>query len=203
MWSKIPKLQGLRAANNWLRKVAPDRQERILRNFVQGIRKIERALAQEPESLRTLQIIVEDSRFFGRIDGLREGLELYEFGTRIQRENTAAFQTIMNYIARCAGRYQGEALDGAISAERVCEYLDREIKRTKHQKTSSIRINPPDKWGCASWKAALENKGNNVRNLVSKARKEALSDQYWTLMAWKTWCKGTTVDNPAASSSKS
>jgi len=71
MWSKIPNLQGLRAGRNWLREVAPDRQERVRRKYDQGVRKIKRALAQDEEVLRTFQMIVGQARFFGRVDGLR------------------------------------------------------------------------------------------------------------------------------------
>ena len=102
MWSKIPNLQGLRAANNWLRDVAPDRQERVLRKYDQGVRRIEHALAGDAEMLLTFKLAVDHARFFGRVDGLREGLDLYEYGTRIQSENTPAFRAIMSYIVRCA-----------------------------------------------------------------------------------------------------
>jgi len=189
MWSKIPKIFGLRAAHNWLRDIAPGRQQRVQRNYEQGVRKIKRALAQDAELLRAFQTVVQHARFFGRVEGLREGLDLYEYGTRIQNENTHAFQAIMNYIVRCAGKYEKKVFDDKVSAEAVCQYLDREIARTKRQITSSIRIKPPDNWGCDSWVSALEKKSNSVRSLISKARKEGLSDEYCTLMAWRTWVR--------------
>jgi hypothetical protein len=195
MWSKIPNLQGLRAGRNWLREVAPDRQERVRRKYDQGVRKIKRALAQDEEVLRTFQMIVGQARFFGRVDGLREGLKLYEYGTRIQNENTAVFQTIMKFMLRKAVDREGKTLDDAISAERVCEYLDREIGRITMQEAGapelkiSVNIRPPGDWVCASWKSALKKKRNNVQNLISKAKKEAFSDQWSTLVAWKTWCR--------------
>jgi hypothetical protein len=201
-WSKIPNLQGLRAAKNWLRDLAPDRQERVLRKYKQDVRKLEGALAEDKELLRTFQIVLEHSRFFGRVDGLREGLDLYEYGTRIQKENTVLFQTIMNYIARCAGQYDDKKkLANEISAERVCEYLDREIERTKQQKTSEIRIKPP--WGCNTWESALREKSSNVRRLISKAKSEALSEHYCTLMAWKTWCREAKPKRRAATDEQS
>jgi hypothetical protein len=189
MWSKIPNLRGLRAANNWLRDIAPERQVRVRRTYDQSIGKIERALAGDASLPQTFRMVVEHAQFFGRVEGLREGLDLYEYGTRIQNDNTAAFQTILNYIARCAGRCKTEAaFDEAISAESVCVYLDREIRRTKQQITSSIKIKPPEPWGCDTWQDALKKKKNSVQSLVSKAKKEAISDKYCTLMAWKTWC---------------
>lgn len=189
MWSKIPNLQGLRAANNWLRKVAPDRQERVHRNYNDGISKIKRALGQDAAMLRTFQTVIEDARLFGRVDGLREGLELYEYGMRIQNDNTPAFRAMMNYIVRCAGKYEKEALGDVISTECVCEYLDREIERIKAQKTSDVLIGPPLEWGCDTWKAAQKKKKSSVDKLISLARKEALSERFCTLMAWKTWVK--------------
>lgn len=189
MWSKIPNLQGLRAAKNWLRDLAPDRQERVLCKYKQDVRKIEGALREDKELLRTFQIVLEHARFFGRVDGLREGLDLYEYGTRIQNENTPAFRAIMNYIVRCAGKYEKEALGDVISTECVCEYLDREIERIKAQKTSDVLIGPPLNWGCDTWKTAQKKKKSSVDKLISLARKEALSERFCTLMAWKTWVK--------------
>lgn len=189
MWSKIPNLQGLRAAKNWLRDLAPDRQERVLRKYKQDVRKFEGALAEDTELLRTFQIVVEHARFFGRVDGLREGLDLYEYGIRIQKDNPPAFRAIMNYVVRCAEEYEKEALANAISAERICEHLDREIERIKAQKTSDVGIGPPKNWGCDSWEDALMKKPNNVHKFISKARTEGLSEHFCTLMAWKTWVK--------------
>ncbi len=193
MWSKIRKLRGFRAANNWLRDVAPDRQARVGRRYDEGISKIERTLARDAELLDSFRIVVKHAKFIGRVNGLREGLDLYEYGTRIQNDNTPAFRAIMNFILRQAEGYEGEALVKETSAMKVCKYLDQEIERTTRQETPnfriSVKIRPPEKWGCVKWKDALENKSSSVHNLISKARKEALSDQYWTLMAWKTWCR--------------
>jgi hypothetical protein len=208
MWSKIPNLQGLRAAGNWLRDLAPERQERVRRNYDHGVRRIKRALGQDRELLRTFEAIVDHARLFGRVDGLREGLELYEYGTRIQQKNTAAFLAILNYIARCVGRYkEKQALADAISAEHVCEHLDGEIERTKKPETPymkiKVRIKPPAEWGCETWKEALEKKSSSVRKLISKAKKEALSNQYCTLMAWKTWCREANLKKRAATGEQS
>ncbi|MGA8871418.1 MAG: hypothetical protein WB460_09780 [Candidatus Acidiferrales bacterium] len=187
MWSKIPNLQGLRAAKNWLRDLAPDRQQRVQRNYDQGIRKIKAALAQDAGLLRTFQTVIEHAHFLGRVDGLREGLDLYEYGTRIQsNENSHAFRAIMNFIVRCA-----EKSEARPSAKEVCRHLDKEILRIKEQITSEVLIRPPDDWACGTWMAALTNKKSrsSVHKLISRARKEALSEQYCTLMAWKTWCR--------------
>lgn len=204
MWSKIPDLQGLRAAKNWLRDLAPDRQERVRRNYGQGVRSIKRALGQDRELLRTFETIVDHARLFGRVDGLREGLDLYEYGTRIQQKNTAAFQAILNYIARCVGQDEGkQKLADAISAECVCKYLDREIGRIKAQKTSDVLIGPPSKWDCDTWELAYEKKRSSVDKFISLARKEALSERFCTLMAWKTWVKKSKPKRRAATGEQS
>jgi hypothetical protein len=153
--------------------------------------------------LRTFETIVDHARLFGRVDGLREGLDLYEYGTRIQNDNTPAFRAIMNYIVRCAEQSEKAALAYAISAERVCEYLDREIERIKAQQTSIALIGPPPKWGCDTWKAAYERKKNSVDKLISLARKEALSERFCTLMAWKTWVKKSKPKRRAATGEQS
>jgi hypothetical protein len=198
MWTKIPDLRGVRAAKSWLRRVAPDRQERVRRNYDQSMRGLKRALGQDRDLLRSFENVLEEARFFGRVDGLREGLDLYEYGTRMQNDNSAPFQAVMNYIARCANQYdctnedEKERLAAEISTKHVCEYLDKEIARIKSQETEimkmNLRIEPPWK-GCNTWKDALKKRKNNVARFVSKAKSEALSERYCTLMAWKTWCR--------------
>jgi hypothetical protein len=94
---------------------------------------------------------------------------------------------MLKYIVRCAEQCEKEALKQAISAKRVCEYLDREIERIEEQKTSDVMIRPPAKWGCGKWKNALKQRRSSAEKLISLARTEALSQRYCTLMAWKTW----------------
>lgn len=189
MWSKIPDLQGKRAADNWLRDVAPERQKRVRNRYEASIEAVKQSIGNDADLLRAFKFVIDQASFLGRVAGLREGLELYEYGTRIQNENTPAFRAIMNYVVQCAEELEGDALGEAVSAERVCKYLDREIERIKSQKTSAVEITPPDSWACDSWCDALSRKKNNVHRLLHKARKEALSPQFCTLMAWKTWAR--------------
>jgi hypothetical protein len=161
-----------------------------MRNHHQeSIKETERALATNPELVRKFHDVVEEAQFFGRVEGLREGLELYEYGLRIQEKRSDAFRAMMKFIVRCAEHSEGSDLVEAISAKRVCDHLDREISRIREQKTSSVNIRPPENWGCTDWTEALEKKRSNVDKLLTEARFEALSQRYCTLMAWKTWGK--------------
>jgi len=183
----IPDLRGRRAAKHWLRNIAPDRVERMRKHYRESIKKVEHALGDEADLLRTLKSVVGNAEFFGRVRGLREGLELYEYGLRIQEKNTEAFRSVMRFVVRCAEGLERDDLKKAISAQAICDYLDKEITRIEEQKTSSVNIRPPEKWGCKTWKEALQRKRSNVDKLLSDARSEALSQTYCTLMAWKTW----------------
>lgn len=123
----------------------------------------------------------------GRVDGLREGLKLYQYGVRILERNTPLFWSIMKYAARFSDRKKP-------STPQICEYLDRELRRIGQLKTGGHNkpvkksvIAPPESWGCDTWAEALEIKRNDVDVLFSAARAEAHSEQFATLMAWSLW----------------
>jgi hypothetical protein len=207
-WSKIPSLQGNRAADNWLHDISPEREARVRKNYDQNVSAIERTLGDDKKLLLAFRTLLAHKELFGRVKGLREGLDLYEYGMRIQEKNSEAFRSIMNYVVRKAKDHPMEDHDlgEAVSAQSVCTYLDKQISKVevnwseagiKESHEKRIAIRPPKQWGCVTWREALKNKRNDVEKLISKAKKEGLSQEYCTLIAWKMWGRReNTEDSP-------
>jgi hypothetical protein len=181
-WALIEKIDGLRAANNWLAELEPLKERRKRKKLAEFQSSIEAALAPDEKLSKMFEATLEMAHYAGRVDGLREGLGLYEYGLQIE-SRTPAFRSVMRYIIRNAIRNPGEKPTN----EDICVHLDREIDRIKAQKTAEVRIGPPEAWGCNKWTIAYNTKRNDVDVLFSDARKEAISPQYSTLRAWKTW----------------
>jgi hypothetical protein len=117
------------------------------------------------------------ARLLGNADGMREGLELYVYGLKIERKSAAsraAIKCIVNNPEK-------------LTTKKICSYLDKELVRIEKQKTSEASIKPPEAWGCETWAEARTKHRNRVEVLFSEARRAAKNDQYVTLMAWRTW----------------
>jgi hypothetical protein len=177
-WDLIPKTDGMRAGDNWLADLEPEKEEKKRKRLAEFQRKIEAALAPDKALLKMFEATLEMTHYTGRVDGLREGLELYEYALRIQDKKTAAFRAMMKYMVNNPKK---------VTPEAVCAHLDREIDRIKAQKTAEVSIGPPEAWGCSTWTIACDTKRNDLNALFYDAKKEAQSERYCTLMAWKTW----------------
>jgi hypothetical protein len=188
-------LEGHRAAESWLRNIAPDRQERTHRHYDEAVKRLEAALSHDKDLLRAFRSVNDDAQFFGRVDGLKEGMKLYKYALQIEkrRKQNPAWHSMLRYIVGLADRHKEEKLRVAVSAPEVCKHLDKQIDRIKSaspkRSDAAAQIKPPVSWGCATWTQALQDKENRskVDKLVSEARSEALSEQYCTLQAWRTW----------------
>ncbi|PYV68705.1 MAG: hypothetical protein DMG96_35770 [Acidobacteria bacterium] len=188
MWSIIPSLRGVRAAEHWLRNAAPDKQAQIRKDLGKNRAELEHALGKGP-LLRTFREVLGRTELLAKVEGMREGLELYEYGLRIQNKNQHAFRSIMKYTTRCVEKYEGEALGEALSAEKICDYLDEQLDRIATHKIAEKRIRPPKDWKCETWTEALRTHRNKAEKFIHLAKSEGLSKRYNLLMAWKTWCK--------------
>jgi hypothetical protein len=182
-WSRLPTLDGVKAGKHWLANLEPSKEARRRRAFAEFKKRIEAALPQDKELSVALREVIGIAQWLGRVDGLREGLELHEYGARILEKTTPAFQSAMKYAIRNPEN---------VSAPEICDYLDEEIRRTEerqkqHRESLSVKIRPPEDWGCETWNEALKNKRSNVDVFVHHAVKEACSTKYNMLCAWRTW----------------
>jgi hypothetical protein len=175
-WDPIPKTDAERAGTNWLAELEPAKEEKRRNRLAQFKSKIEAALAPDKKLSKMFEAILEMTHYAGRVDGLREGLGLYEYGLKIEGK-TAASRSMMKYVVNHA----------MSTPEKVCAHLDRELERIRAQKTAAASIRPPDAWECRTWTEALEKKTDDVNALFYSAKKEAQSERYCTLMAWRTW----------------
>jgi hypothetical protein len=175
-WDRIPKTDAERAGDNWLAELEPAKEEKRRKRLAQFKSRIEAALAPDKKLSKMFEAILEMTHYTGRVDGLREGLELYKYGLKIEAKS-AASRSMMKYVVNNA----------ASSPEKVCAHLDRELERIDAQGTADASIRPPDAWGCKTWTEALEKKPDDVNALFYPAKKEAQSERYCTLMAWRTW----------------
>ncbi len=193
----IPSLKGRRAAGHWLRRLSQDRVLRAQQHHSEAVQTIDTALQSSPALRASLKAVLEEAELFGRLRGLREGLQLYELGLRIQGKSPA-FRAVVKYVAGCVmdfeesriaeeRRIRTSKLAGQLTSERICEYLDSQVLRIRERGLPKSHISPPDDWECRSWSEALRKKSNNVRVFISEAKEVALSKEYCTLMAWKTW----------------
>jgi hypothetical protein len=181
-FSRIPKTDGMRAGDNWLADLEPTKEEKRRKKLTEFLSRIEAALASDKSLLDMFKATLEMTHYTGRVDGLREGFNLYEYGLRIQNKKTAAFRAVMKYVVNNALKNPDMT-----TTKNICAHLDRELERIGAQKTSEAFIGPPEAWGYNRWADALKNKRNDVESLFSDARKEALGGRYCTLMAWATW----------------
>ena len=177
-WSRLPRMDGLKAANHWLSNLEPAKEERKRKKYQEFRRNIEAALHRDEDLSIAFREVLKIARWLGRVDGLREGLELYEYGERILENNPPAFLAAMKYAVNNPNN---------VSTPEICDYLDREIERIEELKTADVRIRPPEQWGCKTWSEALKKKRNNVDVLFSEIRNEASSQEFATLCAWATW----------------
>ena len=136
-WSRIPK--AVQAGQHWLDNLEEKKQARRRKWFAAAEQKIGAALDHHSKLPDMFKETLELARLFGRADGLREGLELYEYGLRLEQDKTPAFRAVMRYVAshRC---YRDD-----ISASEICTHLDRQLQRIKEQKTSEARIAHPNR----------------------------------------------------------
>lgn len=184
MWSRFPKVdeRGLRAGNRWLRNLEPTKEAKRRVQLARCKRTIEAALASDTQLLRMFRTAVQTAHLLGRTSGLREGVDLYDYGLRIQDGKTEAYQSVMKYTIN--NRDNPEKL----VVKEICIYLDKQLRRIKNnQNTAKCRIAPPDDWGCATWLDAFKKKRNDVDVLFSDAKSEAQSEQFALLMAMATW----------------
>jgi hypothetical protein len=187
-WSRLPTLDGVKAGKHWLANLEPSKETRRRRSFAQFKRQIETALVLDKNLSIAFREMITIARWLGRVDGLREGLELYAYGERILEKNPRAFQSVMKYAI---------SYPDNISAPEICDYLDEEIRRTvqrenEQKKQFRVKIRPPEEWGCNTWNEALKRKRSNVDVFFHNAIKEACSTEYNKLCAWRTWgLKGT------------
>src|SRR3954453_8821537 len=98
MKSRIPKTNAQRARDNWLAELEPAKEEKKRKKLTEFLSKIEAALAPDKALLDTFKATLEMTHYMGRVDGLREGFKLYEYGLRIQDKKTAAFRAMMKYV---------------------------------------------------------------------------------------------------------
>jgi hypothetical protein len=181
-WPRIEKIDALRAADNWLAEMEPVKEEKRRKRLAQFKSKIEAALVADKKLSKMFEAILEMTHYTGRVDGLREGLGLYEYGLQIE-SRTPAFRSVM----KCIIGNEMRTPETKLTNEDICVQLDRQIERITAQRTAEVRIRPPAAWQCGSWAIAYETKRNDVDVLFSDARKEATSPRYNTLRAWKTW----------------
>ena len=181
-WSRIPKTDSVRAGKHWLANLEPTKDAKRRKQFEECKHKIEWALASDKEVLNMFVAAVEMARLLGKADGMREGLELYEYGLKFEGK-TAAFRAVMRYAVSNAANPE------KLTTKEICAHLDRELERIKAQGTAEPLIGPPEKWGCETWSEARKKKRNNVDVLFSEAKAEARTEQFATLMAWATWGK--------------
>src|SRR5579864_8829540 len=133
MWSRIPRLDGVKASKHWLANLEPEKEARRRSRFAEFQKKIEASLAEDKKLSIWFREVVKMAQWLGRVDGLREGLELYEYGLRIERDKTPAFRAVMKYVLR-----NPEKLSGS----EICAHLDREMSRIKELKTADSHIGP-------------------------------------------------------------
>ncbi len=186
-WNRVRKVAEAGTVKHWLQTLEPSMQAEEERQLKSSIEKVEKALAGDKELSYAFRLTLNIVRQRGRVDGLREGLKLYQYGVRILERNTPLFWSIIKYAARFSDRKKP-------STPQICEYLDRELRRIGQLKTGGHNkpikrsvIAPPESWRCDTWAEALEIKRNDVDVLFSAARTEAHSEQFATLMAWSLW----------------
>ena len=176
--SRIPRMDGLKAANHWLAHLEPAKEAKRRKRYTEFQQEIEAALRRDKKLLIAFREVLEIARWLGRVDGLGEGLKLYEYGLRIQEDKPPAFRAVMKYAVNNPHN---------VSAPEICDYLDKEILRIEELKTAAVRIRPPEQWRCQTWREALKRKRNNVDVFFNDAKDEAFSEKFATLMAWATW----------------
>lgn len=184
MWSRIPRIdeKGLRASNRWLRNLEPKREAKRRLQLIEFQQRIEKTLARDQELLRTFRATIQIALLLGRTNGLREGVDLYEYGLRIQDDKTDAYRAVMKYVIK--NRDNPEKL----AVKEICIYLDKQISRIKNNHgRADCQITPPTDWGCTTWTRAFQEKRNDVDVLFSDAKAEALSEKFALLMAMAAW----------------
>src|SRR5258706_12570258 len=95
--SRIPRMDGLKAANHWLAHLEPAKEAKRTRKFSEFQRKIEAMLAHDKGLTLAFHEGIETARWLGRVDGLREGLELNESGLRSQEDKPPPFRAVLRY----------------------------------------------------------------------------------------------------------
>jgi len=185
-WSRLPTLDGVKAGKHWLANLEPTKEARRRRGFAESKQRIEAALKGDKNLSIAFRGVIEIARWQGRVDGLREGLELHEYGERILEKKPRVFHSVVKYAITHPEN---------VSAPEICDYLDHQISRIGAQyqsaeeatKDATERMRPPEDWGCETWNEALKNKRNNVDVFFHEATKEACSTTYNKLCAWATW----------------
>jgi hypothetical protein len=197
MWTRLPRLDGVKAGKHWLGNLEPAKEAKKRKAFADFKQRIGVALSHDKElsdSFREFEKIVF---WLGRVAGLREGLQLYEYGERILEDNPRVFQSIMKYAITHPDN---------VSAAEICDHLDKQISRIEayhpkqeQKEKAATNVRPPKDWGCETWDEALKKKRNDVDVFVHNAIEEACSTEYNKLCAWRTWgLKGATRKKASA-----
>jgi hypothetical protein len=97
-WALKPKTDGMRAGDNWLADLEPAKEEKRRKRLAEFQSKIEAALAPDKALSKMFEVTLEMTHYTGRVDGLRKGLELYEYALRIQDKKTPAFRAMRKYV---------------------------------------------------------------------------------------------------------
>jgi hypothetical protein len=184
-WSRLPTLDGLKAGKHWLANLEPAKETKKRKAFAEFKERIGVALSQDKELSASFREFEKIALWLGRVAGLREGLELYEYGERILEDNPRVFQSMMKYAITHPDN---------VSATEICDHLDKQISRieayypTQEQKEkAAVNVRPAKDWGCKTWNEALKKERNNVDVFVHNAIEEACSTKYNKLCAWRTW----------------
>jgi hypothetical protein len=185
MWTRLPRLEGVKAGKHWLANLEPVKETRKRKSFAEFKQRIGFALSHDKELSAAFREFEKIAFWLGRVAGLREGLELYEYGERILEDKPRVFQSIMKYAITHPDN---------VSATEICDHLDKQISRieayhpTQEQKEKAApNVRPPKDWGCKTWNEALKKKRNDVDVFLHNAIEEACSTEYNKLCAWRTW----------------
>src|ERR1700739_87816 len=119
-WTRLPTLEGVKAGKHWLANLEPAKEARKRKAFGEFKKRIGVALSHDKELSVAFREFEMVARWFGRVSGLREGLQLYEYGERILEDHPRVFQSIMKYAI---------THPDSVSAGEICDYLDKQISR--------------------------------------------------------------------------
>jgi len=189
MWSIYPELRGKRATEHWLRFATPEKKAENTKKIEENTRLLEDALRTKSGMVDLLRETIGRAETRGRITGMKEGLDTYEFGMKIEgAERSAALRAIFKYVASQRAKYEDNKrkLDVALYADKVCNYLDSLVQRGLDQPNLEV-LGPPPEWKCESWIGALHENSKRTLEFLKRASADAWSEDFTLLMAWNTW----------------
>ena len=179
-WNRLAKFTNA-DDKHWLGCLIPQTEEENRKELYDSLRQLEVGINHDKDLLPVLRRAIDLARLAGRVEGLRDGLEMYEVGDSILNSENHALLSIIKYL---------HTNPTHTSSDMICNHLDRQIERVSEtQSTAEAKICPREEWGCKSWREALERKPNDVSVLFSKARKilRDHKDELDALILWAKW----------------